>query len=132
MRPALPRLFMLVAVLIISLPACGHAISDLSPGNAAAGLKESKAFTTRPGSPVGRELVEIVAVRRIGKSSAEVEFTWRNAGGAGTGVATAPVMTSMALFRLRERDGSGTSSLMVRLHLREPAVWTLSSLYKVD
>ena len=104
-------------LLIVALaPACGRDasdIKDLTVTEAEAGLRSSATFTTRPGSAVRRELVEIVAIRRIGRSSTEVEFTWRNAEvPAGQG---APVRTSMALFRLRDTG-----------------VWALASLYKVN
>lgn len=98
--------------------ACGRdadiaeATDTLSAEDAAAGLRAAQAFTTRPGSTVGRELIAIVTVRRIGRTSTEVEFTWRDSGPAGS---AAPVRTSMALFRLGENGA-----------------WGLRSLYKVD
>jgi hypothetical protein len=131
MRPASPSLLVMVAFVIVGTSACVQTISDLSPDGAAAALRDSAGFTKRPDSPVRRELIEVVAVRRIGNSSTEVEFTWRDADGTGSGVTAAPVKTSFALFRLREREVSGLNSLMVRLRIQEPATWALSSLYKV-
>jgi hypothetical protein len=97
-------------------PACGRDasdIKDLTVTEAEAGLRSSATFTTRPGSSVRRELVSIVAIRRIGRSSTEVEFTWHDEPSPATG--DAPARTSMALFRLRDTG-----------------VWALASLYKVN
>jgi hypothetical protein len=97
--------------------ACGRDasdIQDLTVTEAEAGLRSSVTFTTREGSPIRRELVEIVAIRRIGRSSTEVEFTWRDASPASP-QAEAPAHTSMALFRIRDTG-----------------VWALASLYKVN
>lgn len=85
---------------------------ELTSIEAATALRSSTAFTTREGSPVGRELVEVVLVRRIGRTSTEVEFTWRDTPSA-TGSSDG-VRTSMALFR--NMDGKQ---------------WVLTSLYKV-
>lgn len=85
----------------------------LSASYAAAALTQSTGFTQREGSPNRRELVKILAVRRIGQTSIEVEFNWRDVGPDGT---KAPdVRTSLALFR--DRGGNQ---------------WVLTSLYKVD
>ena len=86
----------------------------LTPEEAATALRTSPAFTQRAASPVGRELVEVVSVRRLGKLSAEVEFTWRDTPGP-AGPTAPPVRTSMALYR-RLWDGT----------------WALASLYRVD
>lgn len=73
----------------------------------------SPAFTMREDSSIRRELVEVLYVRRIGDTSTEVEFTWRD---NPTPQGQAPsIRTSMALFR--NRDGQQ---------------WVLTSLYKVD
>lgn len=73
----------------------------------------SPAFTVREDSSIRRELVEVLYVRRIGDTSTEVEFTWRD---NPTPQGQAPrIRTSMALFR--NRDGQQ---------------WVLTSLYKVD
>ena len=109
------RLFVFVTVVTALAPACrGGDVEELSVNEAEAGLRSSATFTSRQGSPVGRELIEIVAIRRIGRSSTEVEFTWRDTVPL-AGQTQAPVRTSMALFRLREGG-----------------VWALSSLYKVN
>ncbi|MEW5980747.1 MAG: hypothetical protein AB1806_00085 [Acidobacteriota bacterium] len=116
MRAALAIVLAVAAVvvgLILGLavrqsPATG----ELTPAEAASALRASATFTMRAGSPVRREVVDIVAVRRIGQSSTEVEFTWRDSPPTGDG---APVRTSMALFR--NRDGQR---------------WVLTSLYKID
>jgi hypothetical protein len=109
------RLFGLALLAGMLTLACGGSeFPDLSPEAAAAGLRSSPNFTTRPGSAVGRELIEVLAVRRIGRSSTEVEFTWRDTPAAPGQVVTT-VKTSMALFRVRD-DGT----------------WGLSSLYKVN
>lgn len=104
-------LTVVVAILAFSTACDGG--DDLSVTEAEAGLRSSPTFTERPGSAVGRELVDIVAIRRIGRKSTEVEFTWRDAGSAGP--PAAGPRTSMALFRQRD-DG----------------VWVLNSLYKVN
>lgn len=115
MLRAFPSTWLLLALVVGSV-ACGAQRSNqvLNPDDAAAALRGSPAFTTRAGSIVSRELIEVVAVRRIGNSSTEVEFTWRDSAPP-AGEAHAPVRTSMALFRMRE-----------------PGVWVLSSLYKVN
>ncbi len=116
MAHATARRLVGLALLVAALSvACGDGeFPDLAPDAAAAGLRSSPTFTTRPGSAVGRELIEVLAVRRIGRSSTEVEFTWRDTPAA-PGQAVTTVRTSMALFRVRE-DGT----------------WGLSSLYKVN
>ncbi len=86
---------------------------DLTPGRAAALLKSSSDFTTRAGSPVGRELVEVTFVRKVARRYTEVEFRWRNAS-PGTAGAADEVKTSMALFELTLEG------------------WVLTSLFKVD
>jgi hypothetical protein len=110
-HPLTRSLTVLVAILAMSTACDGG--DDLSVTEAEAGLRSSATFTARPGSPIGRELVEIIAIRRIGRRSTEVEFTWRDAGPAGQ--PPAGLRTSMALFRQRD-DG----------------VWALNSLYKVN
>jgi len=106
-------------LLVLTLTAaCGRDasdIADLTINEAEAGLRSSASFTTRPDSPVRRELVEVVAIRRIGRSSTEVEFTWRDAPAAAGAHGDQAVRTSMALFRLRDTG-----------------VWGLASLYKVN
>ena len=58
--------------------ACSRS-DELTADDAAAALAANPNFTTRERSLTGRKLVEVVAVRRIGRSSTEVEFTWRDA-----------------------------------------------------
>jgi hypothetical protein len=108
-----------VAVLLVlglalgSTSACRRARDEVSPAHAAAELASTSGFATRPNSPVGRRVVEVLAVRRIGRSSIEVEFTWQDyplPPGQ-----TSPIRASMALFRKGE-DGQ----------------WRVTSLYKVD
>lgn len=109
--------FFVIAVVAASLAvSCGRRgdVEELSVTEAEAGLRSSTTFTSRPGSTVGRELVEIVAIRRIGRSSTEVEFTWRDTVPP-AGQSQSPLKTSMALFRIRDEG-----------------VWALSSLYKVN
>lgn len=106
-------LIVVVAALALSCGGRGD-VDELSVTEAEAGLRSSPTFTSRPASPVGRELVEIVAIRRIGRSSTEVEFTWRDTVPP-AGQTQAPLRTSMALFRVRDEG-----------------VWALSSLYKVN
>jgi len=93
--------------------ACGGRGDQLTADDAAAALSANPSFTTREGSLTGRRLVEVLGVRRIGRSSIEVEFTWRDFP-LPPGQAS-PLRTSMALFRTQE-DGR----------------WMLASLYKVD
>lgn len=92
---------------------CGGPSDELSPAAAAQALRTSPGFTTREGSLVGRQLVEVLVVRRLARTATEVEFTWRDfplpPGQA------APLRTSLALFRIQE-DGT----------------WMLTSLYKVE
>ncbi len=109
------RLAVVLAVLAWSFACAGG--DELSVTEAEAGLRSSPTFTIREGSVIGRELVEIVAIRRIGSNSTEVEFTWRDVAPAGAKPSKQPAAlhTSMALFRLRH-DG----------------VWSLNSLYKVN
>lgn len=109
-----PLVFVFLVAALVS--ACrSEDVKELSVTEAEAGLRSSPTFTTRPGSASGRSLVQIVSIRRIGRSSTEVEFTWRDTAPA-AGQAEAPVRTSMALFRLRG----------------ETPTWALSSLYKVN
>lgn len=111
-RPAFVTVI-LIAALALSCGGGGD-VDELSVTEAEAGLRSSPNFTSRPGSTVGRQLVEIIAIRRIGRSSTEVEFTWRDTVPP-AGQAQAPLRTSMALFRIRDEG-----------------VWALSSLYKVN
>ena len=92
---------------------CGGANDELSASDAAAQLRAAPGFTTREGSLIGRQLVEVQVVRRIGRSSTEVEFTWRDA--PLPPGQTSPIKSSAALFR-KQADGR----------------WMLQSLYKVD
>jgi hypothetical protein len=85
----------------------------LTADDAAAALAGNPGFTTRERSLTGRKLVEVVGVRRIGRSSTEVEFTWRDS--PLPPGQTAPLRTSMALFRKTDEGR-----------------WMLASLYKVD
>lgn len=110
----LTSIVLLACLALATTPSCRRGVRDLSSADAAAALRAESGFTSRPGSPVGRELVEILAVRRIGQSSTEVEFTWRDRPSP-AGQATAPLKTGMALYRL---DGEGH--------------WQLASLYKVQ
>jgi hypothetical protein len=114
-RPFARRLAIALVLLAWSSACAGG--DELSVTEAEAGLRSSPTFTTREGSVIGRELVEVVAIRRIGSSSTEVEFTWRDAVPATRDHADRAnaLHTSMALFRLRS-DG----------------VWSLNSLYKVN
>jgi hypothetical protein len=113
-HPQKRRLAIVFAVLAWSA-ACASG-DELSVTEAEAGLRSSQTFTIREGTTIRRELVEVVAIRRIGKISTEVEFTWRDTQAAKPDKAGAPPLhTSMALFRLRS-DG----------------VWSLNSLYKVN
>jgi len=110
------RLAILIA-LAIALPTatgCRRVPADLQPAAAAAALRGEPAFTTRQNSAVGRQLVEVRIVRRIGRSSSEVEFTWRDTVPP-EGQAEAPLRTSMALFRLQENGE-----------------WRLATLFRVD
>jgi hypothetical protein len=93
--------------------ACGGRGDELTAGDAAAALSGDPNFTTRERSLTGRKLVEVLAVRRIGRSSTEVEFTWRDS--PLPPGQPAPLRTSAALFRMQD-DGR----------------WMLTSLYKVD
>ena len=93
--------------------ACGGRGDELAADDAAAALSGNPSFTTRERSLTGRKLVEVLAVRRIGRSSTEVEFTWRDS--PLPPGQTSPLRTSMALFRKQEEGG-----------------WMLASLYKVD
>lgn len=104
----------MLALALVALASCGRSNDDVTPAAAAAALRAETVFTTRAKSPVGRELLQVVVVRRIGRSSCEVEFTWKDTAPP-AGQQTAPVRTSMALFR-RGDDGS----------------WKLASLYKVN
>ena len=115
MRKTTALVGVLFVVAAMLTPGCRtREIGDLSEASAADALRAAPQFTTRSHSPVGRELVEVVAVRRIGRSSTEVEFTWRDTA-APVGETVAPLRTSMALFRLRDEG-----------------VWALASLYKVN
>lgn len=106
-----------VATSVTSIKACRRLPglpADLRPEAAASALQSESVFTTRPNSPVGRKLVAVLAVRRIGRSSTEVEFTWRDTVPP-EGQAEAPLRTSMALFRLQD-DGE----------------WRVTTLFRVD
>ncbi|MCX6551541.1 MAG: hypothetical protein NTY02_11130 [Acidobacteria bacterium] len=103
----------LLGLTLVAAWACGAGSSDLSAADAANVLRTSPEFTHRQGSLVGRQLVDVLAVRRIGRSSTEVEFTWRDF--PVEPGRTASLRTSMALFR-RQSETS----------------WMLASLYKVD
>jgi hypothetical protein len=107
----------LALALVAGLTLCGASAcrgrgDELSAADAAEALKSEPGFTTREGSLIGRQLVEVTLVRRIGRSSTEVEFTWRDhplpPGQTG------PLKTSMALFRMSDEGR-----------------WSLASLYKV-
>lgn len=108
----------LAAALVVGLvlggaAACGRGSDDMSANEAADALSNSAGFRMREGSLVGRQLVEVLVVRRIGRGSTEVEFTWRDhplPPGQ-----TAPLKTSMALFRKAD-DGR----------------WALSAFFKLD
>jgi len=108
------RLTLVVVLAASAAPGCRREPADLRPDEAAAALKAEPTFTKRERSPGGRDLVAVVAVRRIGRSSTEVEFTWIDAPAA-PGAATAVPRTSMALFRLQE-DGR----------------WHLATFFKLD
>jgi hypothetical protein len=86
---------------------------SLTASEAAAALRTSAGFLTREDSPVGRELVDVLFVRRIARTATEVEFTWRDVPPDGSKSPT--LRTSLALFR--NTDGRQ---------------WVLTSLYKVD
>jgi hypothetical protein len=103
----------LLGCMLLTAGACGSRSDDLSRADAAQALRRAPDFAVRQGSLVGRQLVEVLAVRRIGRESSEVEFTWRD-----TPLPPgqpSPLRTSMALFRIQE-DGA----------------WMLTSLYKVE
>ncbi|MEK6631060.1 MAG: hypothetical protein AABY89_10025 [Acidobacteriota bacterium] len=104
---------LVLAASVALAAACGGKGDDLSRLDAAAALRASPSFTMQIGAPIGRELVDVVAVRRIGLSSTEVEFTWHDA--AVPSSQPAPLRTSMALFRMQEDRR-----------------WVLTSLYKVN
>lgn len=115
-------LIVLLAVFAIALGLIfGLAVrqdSDLPGGSltapeAAAALRTSPGFLTREDSPVGRELVDVLFVRRIARTATEVEFTWRDV--LPDGRRSPTLRTSLALFR--NTDGRQ---------------WVLRSLYKVD
>ena len=108
----------LVMALVVGLAlgvasACRGLGDGLSAADAAAALNATPGFTTREGSLVGRRLVEVTMVRRIGRSSTEVAFTWRDhpLGPGETGA----LKTSMALFRISDEGR-----------------WELAAFYKVD
>jgi hypothetical protein len=106
----------LVACLVVSTlsVSCGRRPGDdLRKADAAAGLRVSPAFAAGQNAPAVRQLVEVTAMRRLGSSSTEVEFTWR-ATPPPTGQTEAPLRTSMALFRLDDKGA-----------------WVLTSLYKI-
>jgi hypothetical protein len=108
----LPLALCLAAVALSA--ACGRRPgADLTARDAAAQLRASPAFAAGADESATRELVEITALRRLGSSSTEVEFTWR-ATPVSPVPASAPLKTSMALFRLDDRGR-----------------WALASLYKV-
>ena len=105
----------LVAAVLFTVLSCGCGGSDtLTPQDAARTIRNSPTFGQRAGSLAGRELVEVLTVRRLGRDSAEIEFTWRDAP-APPGGSARPIKPAMALFR-RTADGT----------------WVLASLYKVD
>jgi hypothetical protein len=105
---------LLLAVVFAAGLGCGCRNVLPTTDEAAAALRATTAFTQRPGSPVGRELVDVLSVRRLSRQSAEVEFTWRDTA-VPAGSPPPPLRTSMALFR-RLRNGT----------------WALEVLYKVD
>lgn len=97
------RLLALAIVLAIALPlaaGCRRTADDLRAEDAAAALRNAQAFTTRQNSSVGRQLVAVQMVRRIGRTACEAEFTWRDV--PQPGQPEPPLRTSMALFRLQE------------------------------
>ena len=111
------RLLAAVLALAVVIPVatgCRRPPADLRPDAAAAALRSESVFTTRQNSPVGRQLVEVLMVRRIGRSSTEVEFTWRDTVPP-AGQAEAPLRTSMALFRLQDNGE-----------------WRVTTLFRVD
>ncbi|MEI6669649.1 MAG: hypothetical protein WCP29_15985 [Acidobacteriota bacterium] len=108
-------LLCVVAIAASVAAACARPARDLRPDEAAAGLRAEPGFTTRDHSPIGRELVQILAVRRIGRSSCEVEFTWRDSAPSGLTPGASAVRTSMALFRVQDNGQ-----------------WRVASLFKVD
>jgi hypothetical protein len=106
-------LALVVGLVLGGAAACRRVGDDLTAVKAAEALRTDSGFTTRERSLVGRRLEEVLAVRRIGASSTEVEFTWRDfplpPGEKG------PLKTSMALFR-KDDDGR----------------WELAAFFKVD
>jgi hypothetical protein len=106
-------LALVVGLALGGASACRRADDELTPSAAAEALSTNVGFTTREKSLVGRRLEAVLAVRRIGLSSTEVEFTWRDyplpPGQTG------PVKTSAALFR---KDDEGR--------------WALAAFFKVD
>jgi len=105
-------LALVAGLMLCGVSACRGRGDGLSAADAAQALASEPGFTTREGSLTGRQLVEVTMVRRIGPSSTEVEFTWRDhplpPGQPGA------LKTSMALFRMSEEGR-----------------WMLASLYKV-
>jgi hypothetical protein len=112
-RAALTRA-MVVACAVLAMPACARTAADLRADDAANSFRTEAGFTTREQSAVKREFVQILAIRRIGKSSTEVEFTWHDSTPP-AGQAVAPLRRSMALFKIQD-DGR----------------WRLTSLFRVD
>lgn len=105
--------FLLIAGVALGASASCRATDELTPAEAADALRASPGFTVRERSLVGRKLEQVLVVRRIGNSSTEVEFTWRDA--PLPPGETSPLKTSMALFR---KDDEGR--------------WALAAFYKVD
>jgi len=103
----------MIGLVLGGASACRRGGDDLTAAEAAAVLRGSTDFTARAGSLVGRRLEDVVVVRRIGRSSTEVEFTWRDyplpPGQTGA------LKTSMALFR---KDNEGR--------------WALAALFRVQ
>ena len=111
------RRLVLILAMALAIPAahaCRRLPADMTPAAATSALRTDEGFTKRQNSPVGRQLVDVLVVRRIGRTSTEVEFTWRDAA-LPAGQADAPLRTSMALFRLQD-DGQ----------------WRLTTLFRVD
>lgn len=106
-------LALVLGLALVGAWACDGRGDELAADDAAAVLSANPNFTTRERSLTGRKLVEVLAVRRIGRSSTEVEFTWRDS--PLPPGRTSPLKTSMALFRKQEEGR-----------------WMLASLYKVD
>ena len=94
--------------------ACRRADDELTAADGGGGAQhQCRASRHARGRSSGRRLEAVLAVRRIGLSSTEVEFTWRDyplpPGQTG------PLKTSVALFR---KDDEGR--------------WALAAFFKVD